>query len=136
MKIHWFFKNKEVPSTAEMIDKLGEQDDLSQLVNFFEETLKFHPSVMGSILQAPSILVIIMNRIHVIFNHQKENNANLKGVEDQEEELWCKPWHKYPSYNAMKTYLDFLKTVITPSKDILLTANDDESDEDYGLKIF
>lgn len=130
MRIHWFFKAKKVHSIEDIIGNLGEQNDLPQLVNFFEQTLKYHPSVMTGIYRAPDILVPIMNRIHIVFNGQKATNHNLKEVEDQEENLWCKPWKKFPSYNDMKAYLDLLKSVMTPSTDILLTTTDDESAED------
>ena len=127
MRIHWFFKEKKVSSIDDIIDSLGTQNDLSLLINFFEQTLKQHPSVMPGVYRAPDILVPIMDRIHFVFNAQQEFNPELK---DQEDKLWCKPWNKYPSYYAMKLYLDFLKSMIPPSTDILLTATDDESDDE------
>ncbi|WP_058533930.1 hypothetical protein [Legionella saoudiensis] len=126
MRIHWFFKEKEVDSIKNIIDKLG--TDLTLLVNFYEQTLKQHPSVMPGIYKAPDILIKIMHRIHVVFNEQQE----FKEAIDQENKLWCKPWEKYPSYNSLKAYLDFLKSIISPSTDILLTT-DDESDDEANL---
>ncbi|CAM2951434.1 Uncharacterised protein [Legionella steigerwaltii] len=130
MRIHWFFKTREVNSIDDIIDTLGEQKNLSQLVNFFEQTLKQHPSVMSGIYRAPQILVSIMNRIHEVFTQQKKDNTQLNEIADQEELLWPKPWQKYPSYNDMKGYLELLKSVITPSSDILLTSTEDSDEEE------